>query len=110
MTMRRRRTLATHTPCGLTRQLPGPFDEAVSRVKEALREEGFGVFTEIDALEAELRAGLLLPCKVVVYEDGDSTTVAAFDPEAATRLANNLALEGVAREAKARLTRALERL
>lgn len=131
--------MVTQTPYGLTRRLSAPYEEAVGRIKEALKEEGFGVLTEIDvkdtirqklgkefrkysiigacnpplahqALEAELQVGLLLPCNVVVYEDGDSTTVAAFDPEAAMGLAGNTALEGVAKEAKARLTRALERL
>ncbi len=131
--------MVTQTPYGLTRQLSVPYDEAVVRVKAALKEEGFGVLTEIDvkdtfrqklgqdfrrydiigacnptlahqALEAELQVGLLLPCNVVVYEDGDSTTVAAFDPEAAMGLADNPALEEVAKEAKARLKRALERL
>ncbi len=131
--------MVTQTPYGLTRQLSVPYDEAVGRVKAALKEEGFGVLTEIDvrdtlrqklgkefrrydiigacnptlahrALEAELQVGLLLPCNVVVYEDGDSTTVAAFDPEAAMGLADNPALEEVAKEAKAGLKRALERL
>jgi len=131
--------MVTQTPYGLTRQLSVSYDEAVVRVKEALKEEGFGVLTEIDvketirqklgkeirkydiigacnpplahrALEAELQVGLLLPCNVVVYEDGDSTTVAAFDPEAAMGLADNPALEEVAKEAKARLKRALERV
>ena len=131
--------MVTQTPYGLTRQLSVSYEEAVGRVKEALKEEGFGVLTEIDvkdtirqklgkefrkydiigacnpplahrALEAELQVGLLLPCNVVVYEDGDSTTVAAFDPEAAMGLADNPALEEVAKEAKVRLKRALERL
>ncbi len=131
--------MVTQTPYGMTRQLSVPYDEAVVRVKAALKEEGFGVLTEIDvqdtlrqklgkefrrydiigacnpslahrALEAELQVGLLLPCNVVVYEDGDSTTVAAFDPEAAMGLAHNPALEEVAKEAKERLKRALERL
>lgn len=131
--------MVTQTPYGLTRQLSVPYDEAVLRVKAALKEEGFGVLTEIDvkdtirqklgkdfrkydiigacnptlahrALEAELQVGLLLPCNVIVYEDGHSTTVAAFDPEAAMGLADNPALEEVAKEAKARLKRALERL
>ncbi len=131
--------MVTQTPYGLTRQLSVPYDEAVGRVKAALKEEGFGVLTEIDvkdtirqklgkefrrydiigacnptlahrALEAELQVGLLLPCNVIVFEDGDSTTVAAFDPEAAMGLADNPALEDVAKEAKARLKRALEQL
>ncbi len=131
--------MVTQTPYGMTRQLSVSYDEAVVRVKAALKEEGFGVLTEIDvqdtirqklgkefrkydiigacnpplahrALEAELQVGLLLPCNVIVYEDGDSITVAAFDPEAAMGLADNPALEEVAKEAKAGLKRALERL
>ncbi len=131
--------MVTETSYGLTRYLSVPYEEALPRVKEALKDEGFGVLTEIDvkdtirqklgvefrkydiigacnpplahqALEAELQVGLLLPCNVVVYEDGDGTTVAAFDPEAALGLAANRDLEAVAREAKQRLTRALEHL
>ena len=111
----------------------------MQRVKDALKTEGFGILTEIDvketlssklqidfrryqilgacnpslahkALQAELQVGLLLPCNVIVYEEGDGAVVAAFDPEAAMGLANNPALEEVAREAKERLQRALENI
>lgn len=131
--------MVTQTPYGLSRQLSAPYEEAVGRVKEALKEEGFGVLTKTDvkdavrqkpgkeprsydsvpacnpptargALEAELLVGLLLPCSVVVYEEGGSTIVAAVDPEAAMGLAGRRALEAIAEEAKARLKRALERL
>ncbi|MFQ5494621.1 MAG: DUF302 domain-containing protein [Phycisphaerae bacterium] len=131
--------MITETAYGLSRQIAVPYDEAIPRVKEALKESGFGVLTEIDvkdtirqklgkefrrydiigacnpglahrALEAEIQVGLLLPCNVVVYEEGEGSTVAAFDPEAAMGLAGNPALEDVAREAKSRLREALERL
>ena len=129
--------MVTNTAYGFSRQLKMGYEDALQRVKDALKTEGFGVLTEIDvkdtlstklqvdfrryqiigacnpslahkALQAELHVGLLLPCNVIVYEEGDGVVVAAFDPEAAMGLANNPALAEVAREAKERLERALE--
>ena len=131
--------MVTQTAYGLSKELDLPYDDALERVKAALQAEGFGVLTEIDvqdtlkqklqvdfrryqiigacnpalahkALQAELQVGLLLPCNVIVYEEDGGTTVAAFDPVAAMGLAENSALEDVAREAKERLKRALESL
>lgn len=61
------------------------------------------------AFQAELEIGLLLPCNVIVYDRGDgTTTVAAMAPQAALGLVgDNPALAEVAREADARLRRAL---
>ena len=131
--------MVTQTAYGLSKELDLPYDDALERVKAALQAEGFGVLTEIDvqdtlkqklqvdfrryqiigacnpglahkALQAELQVGLLLPCNVIVYEEDGGTTVAAFDPVAAMGLAQNPALEDVARDAKERLKRALESL
>ncbi len=131
--------MVTQTAYGLMTKLDVPYDDALAQVKAALKSEGFGVLTEIDvrdtlkqklqvdfrryqiigacnpalahrALQSELQVGLLLPCNVVVYEEDEGTTVAAFDPVAAMGLAENPALEEVAREAKERLNRALESL
>ena len=131
--------MVTQTAYGLTKQLDMPFKDALEQVKAALKTEGFGVLTEIDvqdtlkqklqvdfrkyqiigacnpplahrALQSELEVGLLLPCNVIVYEENGGTTVTAFDPAAVMGLAKNPALEDVAREAKERLTRALESL
>jgi len=114
-----------------------PYETAIEATKAALKDEGFGVLTEIDvketmrqklgvefrpyvifgacnpqlahrALEAELDIGLLLPCNVVVYEDGDGCTIAALDPATLTGLTANEALRGIAVEARARLMRALQ--
>jgi uncharacterized protein (DUF302 family) len=115
-----------------------PWDAALARTTEALKAEGFGVLTTIDvqatlrtklnrdfrkyvilgacnpaladrALQAELEIGLLLPCNVVVYENGPTeTVVAAMAPLAALDVVgDNPALHAVAVEADARLKRAL---
>jgi uncharacterized protein (DUF302 family) len=118
-----------------------PYDQAIERTCTALKQQGFGVLTEIDvrqtlkekldvefrpyvilgacnpllahrALQADLGIGLLLPCNVVVYDNGDETsTVEAMDPEAALGLVgDNPAITMVAREAKAHLRQAMDSL
>jgi len=64
------------------------------------------------ALQTELDIGLLLPCNVVVYagDDPGTSVVAAMDPEAALKLAENPAMGQVAGEVRARLERALRRV
>ena len=113
------------------------YDDALTRVREALADAGFGVLTEID-LKATLKAKLdvdvppqmilgacrpplahaailadpsiaaLLPCNVVVRSEGDETVVEAFDPAAMVAIADNPALEEIASDARERLQRALE--
>ncbi len=116
-----------------------PFDEAVQRVTDLLKEEGFGVLTKIDvretlreklgvdfrryvilgacnppmahrALEADPNAGLLLPCNVIVYEREGGSTVAFKDPIAMFEQAGAAGLEPLAREARERLDRVKERI
>jgi uncharacterized protein (DUF302 family) len=129
------------TPYGLKVSLNVPYDDAVVRATNALRTEGFGVLTTIDvqqtlrakldrdfrkyvilgacnpsladrALHAELEVGLLLPCNVIVYESGPSTSVvAAMAPLAALRVvAENRDLLSIATEADRRLRKALTAL
>jgi uncharacterized protein (DUF302 family) len=129
------------TRYGLRVTLNHPFDEALGLATDALKEQGFGVLTTIDvrqtlkaklnrdfrryvilgacnppladrALHAELEIGLLLPCNVVVYETGASSSiVAAMAPLAALGIvSDNDALAAVAREADERLRRALTSL
>ena len=117
---------------GFGRRLDVPFAEAVGMVRGALKEQGFGVITEIDvrktmkekldiefrdyvilgacnpklahqALSTDPEIGLLLPCNVVVYADGAGSVVRALDPEAALGGAGIAALAPVAVEAKRRL-------
>ena len=128
------------TAYGLKVDLPLPFDTALHRATEALKQEGFGVLTTIDvkqtlkqkldrdfrhyvilgacnpvladrALHAELEIGLLLPCNVIVYErEPGTSTVAAMAPLPAMGLIGNPGVVEVAREADARLRSALTRL
>ncbi len=124
---------------GFGAHLAAPYAEAIERTKAALKEQGFGVLTEIDvqatmkaklnadfrpyvilgacnpplahrALTSELEIGLLLPCNVVVYEEEGGSRVEMMDPEAALGIVGNPELQAVAAEAKARLQRALASL
>ena len=127
------------TAYGFGKHVDMPYEEAIERTKAALKTQGFGVLTEIDvkktmkekldadfepyiilgacnpplahkALTAEPEIGLLLPCNVVVHQDGDGSRVMVMDPEAALGIVRNPVLEGVAREAKERLQKALGEL
>lgn len=130
----------TETSYGYTTRLPGvSFEEARTRVTEALKKEGFGVLTEIDvkatlkakldqdfrryvilgacnpqlahrALGVELPIGLLLPCNVCVWEEEGSAVVSIARPDAMFQLVDNEAVRPVADEADQRLRRALEQI
>jgi len=125
---------------GFNTKVAGSFDDAVEKVTEALKEEGFGVLTEIDvkavmkkkldidkrpykilgacnpvlanqALSAEPDIGLLLPCNVVVREEEDgSVTVAFMDPQAVLDLVQQPGIHELAGEVKARLERVRDSL
>ncbi len=111
-----------------------PYETALEKVTEALKAEGFGVLTNIDVketmkkkLDADFRkytilgacnpplahraltvrpdVGLLLPCNVIVYEEGNATLVNIIDPLSMTNFIQDPALESVAQEARQRLKR-----
>jgi len=124
---------------GIRIRLKVDYDQAVQAARVALQEEGFGVLTEIDvratlkakldkdfrryvilgacnpplahrALDADASVGLLLPCNVIVYEEGDGSVVAAVNPLSLLGVLDNPALRDVAQEAERRLRRAIDRL
>ncbi len=124
---------------GITVRTALPFAEAAARVRDALKEQGFGVLTEIDvqatlreklgqemdqylilgacnpplahqALATDISIGLLLPCNVVIRADAGQTGVEALDPQLMVTVTGEPALEPVADEAASRLRAALAAL
>ncbi|MCL4272147.1 MAG: DUF302 domain-containing protein [Anaerolineales bacterium] len=116
------------------------FEDAIAKVTEELKKEGFGILTEIDmagtmkkkldvdirpykilgacnppfaykALQAESHIGIYLPCNVIVQDVGDGKTeVAAVDPLVAMSQVENPALETVAKDVQAKLQRVIDNL
>ena len=123
---------------GIVRHVAVGYEEAVALTREALKEQGFGVLTEIDvkktmkekidvdykpyvilgacnphlahkALLAESDIGLMLPCNVVVCEEGPgAATVQAISPMSALGVVDNDELKDVANQAEAKLTAAMD--
>ena len=131
------RVLATGYTLSATTELP--FAEAVERVREELKVDGFGVLCEIDvqatmkeklgidgepytilgacnpplahrALQAEPELGVLLPCNVVVYVRDGQTHVSAVDAERMLSIVGNDELAPVAADVRARLAAVVERV
>ena len=116
------------------------FDEAIEKVTDELKKEGFGVLTEIDvkstlkkkldvnfrqykilgacnpplayrALQAESKIGTMLPCNVIVQETEDGKIeVSAVDPIASFQAIQNDTLADITKEAQAKLKRVIENL
>jgi len=120
-------------------ELDANYDDAIERVRDALKDQGFGVLTEIDvrqtlkdkldvdvdpqiilgacnpqlahrALEIDPRIAALLPCNVVVRTEAGRTVVEALDPTLIARIPDNPALEPIAEEAGQRIQAALDAL
>jgi uncharacterized protein (DUF302 family) len=128
------------TMYGFSINLNNSFEDTITRVSDALKEEGFGILTEIDvkatlkakidvdrlpytilgacnpslahqALEADPDIGLLLPCNVVVRQEEDgSITVAFMDPAAVLALVDKPGVEALAGEVRGRLERVRDAL
>ncbi len=116
------------------------FDEALVRVTEELKKEGFGILTEIDvketmkkkmnvdfrkykilgacnpplahkAIQAEDKIGTMLPCNVIVQELSEGKIeVAAIDPAASMQAVENPKLRDVADQVRVKLKRVIDSL
>ncbi len=123
----------------LKKTLSIPYDVALQKVPEALKTEGFGVLTSIDmkdtlkkkidvdfrrysilgacnpklafqALGTSLDVGTLLPCNVIVYEEGSGSVVQAVDPLRSVGALDDARFHELAKEVRAKLERALAQL
>jgi uncharacterized protein (DUF302 family) len=123
-----------------SKRLDVPFDQAVARVIEALKREGFGVLTDIDvsatmkaklgedfrpyrilgacnpqlahrALQLEDKIGTMLPCNVIVQQhEGGGVEVSAVDPVASMQAIRNPGLAELAKLVQAKLRKVVEGL
>lgn len=122
----------------IARTMSESFDKTIERVVDALKQEGFGVLTEIDvsntmkqkldvnfrkyrilgacnptlahrALTVEDKIGVMLPCNVIVQDLGSGQVeVAAIDPTAAMAQVGNAALSQIAEEVRDKLERVVQ--
>jgi uncharacterized protein (DUF302 family) len=116
------------------------YEDAISKVTDALKEEGFGVLTEIDVkstlkkkldvdfrkymilgvcnppyafrtLQTDLDVGLLLPCNVIVYETDDKKAyISALNPVSALEVIKSQELRKIAAEVSEKLKRVVEKV
>jgi uncharacterized protein (DUF302 family) len=122
----------------LSRTVETGFEEAVVRVTEKLKQEGFGILTEIDvqetlkkklgadfrryrilgacnpplayeALQAEDKIGVMLPCNVILQEiEERKTEIAAIDPVASMQAIDNPGLKRLAEQVSEKLQRVID--
>jgi uncharacterized protein (DUF302 family) len=123
-----------------SKTIKSSFDNAIQKVTEALKTEGFGILTEIDikatlkkkldvdfynykilgacnppfaykALLAEDKIGTMLPCNVIVQEKVQGTVeVSAVDPAASMLSIENNELKVIASEVRVKLKKVIEQL
>ncbi len=124
----------------LSKTLEVSFEEAVVRVTDGLKKEGFGILTDIDiqktintklgadfrkyrilgacnppfahkALLAEDKIGTMLPCNVIIQENGEHLIeVAAVDPVASMQAVENPSLQEIVGQIKVKLKNVIDAL
>jgi len=125
------------TDYAMTRKLNTSFEEASRKVVDVLKNNGFGIITQIDvqktfkeklgvdfdryvilgacnplsahkAISSELEIGLLLPCNVIVYEKGAKVYVSMIKPTSAMVMSDSPQVLSIAEEVETKLSKALE--
>ena len=124
---------------GISKTLDISYEQAIEKVTEELKKQGFGILTTIDvketlkkkldvdfnkyiilgacnppfayeALKAEEQIGLLLPCNVIVYEKNEKTVVSAFNPSIITFLSDNKKMHELSVELNALMNKVIDSL
>ncbi len=126
-----------HSKYGFSKTIDITYEEAIEQVRAALKDEGFGVLSEIDikeklkeklgvdfrryvilgacnpalayeTLQEEIDIGLLLPCNVIVYEQGGRTVVSVIDAAKMLSVVGNPKLESTAQKVNEKLRRVID--
>lgn len=124
---------------GYRKKVNATFTEAIEQTKQALKNDGFGVLTEIDikntlknklnvdmenytilgachppsayqSIQSEIEIGLMLPCNVIVYQKNDAVFVSAIMPTVAMGMIENNELGNVAIDIEKRLKLVIDSL
>jgi uncharacterized protein (DUF302 family) len=124
---------------GITKTIELSYEEAIEKVTEELKKEGFGVLTTIDvketlkkkldvdfqkyiilgacnpplayeALKAEEQIGLLLPCNFIIYEKEGKTIVSAFNPATIAAISNNKKLNELSAKLNEKIYKVIEKI
>jgi uncharacterized protein (DUF302 family) len=124
---------------GITKTIELSYEEAIEKVTEELKKEGFGVLTTIDvketlkkkldvdfqkyiilgacnppfayeALKAEEQIGLLMPCNVIIYEKDGKTVVSAFNPSAIAAVSGNEKLNEISAKLNEKIYKVLDNI
>lgn len=127
------------TNYGYSKKVSFSFEEAIEKVQEELKKEGFGILTKIDVkatlkekldvdfekyvilgacnppnaykvLQAEIEIGLMLPCNVIVYQKMDDVFVSAILPTVAMGMIDSESLKSIAINIENKLKRAIDNL
>ena len=123
---------------GISKKVELSYEDAINKVTEELKKEGFGVLTTIDvketlkkkldvdfqryiilgacnppfayeSLKSEIEIGLLLPCNFIIYENkSGETTVSAFDPMVMGSIIKNEKLEEIAGKVREKIVRVMD--
>jgi uncharacterized protein (DUF302 family) len=124
---------------GITKTITLTYEEAIEKVTEELKKEGFGVLTTIDvketlkkkldvdinkyiilgacnppfayeALKAEEQIGLLMPCNVIIYEKEGKTVVSAFNPATIAEVSSNEKLKELSAKLNVKIFKVIDSL
>jgi len=122
-----------------TKTLNVTFDEAIEKVSEALKTEGFGVVTDFDVsttfknklgidfrpyrilgacnplyakktLELDDKIGLMLPCNVILQQKENGVEITSIDPSAVMDIVDNHEMMDIANEVKTKLKNVIDSL